>query len=222
MPDRISGTVEIIVVLIDEADGNAQALADLVSNWVRAVELGFFGPGWIRLQGEIATQGRRITGRLEGKHVPQAAFHVLWRMIRCFSKVKDKVEIFNVSHEGQPLEATRRVEIPALPQSIPFVVEYPEDLKRYLRVEIEFRAPLAPSERDVIIHGLFIWDALVAALAEEEWWGRRSDHESRMLSPAIIEHQVNGYYAGFECLHFIVWFGLRLHQRLTIERLTME
>jgi hypothetical protein len=38
----------------------------------------------------------------------------------------------------------------------------------------------------------------------------------------MIEHWVGGYFAGLECLDFIVWLALRLHRQLKIERLTME
>ena len=37
-----------------------------------------------------------------------------------------------------------------------------------------------------------------------------------------MEHEVDGYFASFACLHFIVWLGLRLNQRLIIERMTIE
>jgi hypothetical protein len=69
---------------------------------------------------------------------------------------------------------------------------------------------------------------MIEALADEEWWGQQTDpeseseYETRLLSPAMVEHWVDGYFASFECLYFIVWLGLRLHQRLVIERLTME
>ena len=175
MPDPISGTVEVIVVLGDEGHDDDQALVDLVSKWVDAVEIGFFGPGRMRPLDPIATGGGRMTGRLECERVAHAAFHVLWRMTRYFSKVKRKVETFNVFHEGHSLSTAEGAESRALPDSIPFVVEYPEDLKRYLRMEIEFRAPISPSDRDALFHALSIWDALVEALADDEWWGRR-DH----------------------------------------------
>jgi hypothetical protein len=221
IPERLTGTVEIIVTLADPAGGEPPALVELVSTWVRAVEIGFFGPGRIRLQA-VETQGQRVSGRMECEQVSQTAFHALSRMIQHFSKMIGRVESISLFHEGQRLAAEGGAAIPALPQSIPFAVEYPEDLKRYVRAEIEFRAPLAKVERDAVFGALAIWDALVEALGDEERWGQRIDYDTRLLSPAIVEHEVVGYFASFECLHFIVLLGLRLHQRLIIERITIE
>ena len=223
IPDRITGTVEIIVALADQASAEPPALVDLVPIWVRAVEIGFFGSGRIRLQGAVETQGKRVSASLECEQVSQTAFHALARMVQHFSKVKGRVESFSLFQGGGQLWAGESVvAIPPLPQSIPFEVEYPEDLKPYVRVEIEFRLPLTPSERDAIFDALAIWDVLVEALGDEERWGRKADYVTRLLSPAIVEHEVVGYFASFECLHFIVLLGLRLHQRLIIERITLE
>lgn len=222
IPDRITGTVEILAALAVDASAEPPALAELVSTWVRAVEIGLFGPGRIRPQGVLETRGRRVSGRFECEQVSQTAFHVLLRMIRYFSKVKGQVDSFDVFHDGQQVVPAGGMTLLALPQPIPFAVEYPEDLKRYVRVEIEFRRPLTPNERDTIFDAFSVWSAMIEALGEEEWWGRRSDRQSRLLSLSIVEHEVNGYYASFECLYFIVWLGLRLHQRLIIERITME
>ena len=63
---------------------------------------------------------------------------------------------------------------------------------------------------------------LIAAFGEAQRWGDRVDIETRLLNPRIVEHQVDGYFASFECLHLLVLLGLRLHQRLAIERLTLE
>jgi len=195
---------------------------DLMSTWVRAVEMGFFGSGRIWLRGNVEAQGQRVFARLECEQVSQTAFHALSRMIRHFSKVKGRVENINLFHEGQHLGVEGGTAIPALPQSIPFAVEFPNDLHADVRVEIEFRAPLAQSERDAIFGALAIWDVLVVALGDEERWEERVDSETRLLSPAIVEHEVFGYSAGFECLDFVVWLGLRLRPRLIIERITVE
>jgi hypothetical protein len=228
MPDLVTGTVEIAVELVDETGVDAQALADLASTWLRAVEIGLFGPGRIRGQADVKADGRRVSGGFECEDLSQTAFHALARMIRYFSKTKGKVKKFDVYHEGQRVVAAGKTVVPALPQSIPFELEYPEDLKRYLRVELEFRRALSPGERDAIFAALTVWDALIEALAEEEWWEQQGDseseseYESRLLSPAMVEHWVDGYFASIECLDFIVWLGLRLHERLTIDRITME
>jgi hypothetical protein len=226
--DRITGPVEIQIALADPATVPPQALADLVSTWIRAVGLGFFGPARITLQGEIETRGARIALSVHCEQVSRTAFRVLARLVRYFSKMTGKVKHFDVVCEGQRLVAARGAVVPALPKSIPFAVEYPEDLKRYVRVEIEFRLPLKPAERDAIFAAFSVWDVLIEALAAKEWWGQQrdpdsqSEYESRLVSPAVVEHQVDGYFAPFACLHFIVWLGLRLHPRLVIDRLTME
>ena len=220
-PDQITGAVELLAVLADDASAEPAALEELVSTWVRAVELGFWGTGSIRLQA-IKTQGHRVSGRLECEQVSQTAFHAFSRMIERFSRTKGQVESLNLSHAGQHLAVVGGEAIPTLPQSTPFIVELPYDLHADVRVEIEFRAPLPQVEREVISDALSVWDTLVKALGDQEQWGEESEYETRLLSPTIVEHEVFGYFAPFECLHFIVLLGLRLHQRLTIERITME
>ena len=223
IPDRITGKVQILITLADDAGVETRALVDLVTTWVRAVEVGFFGPGGIRLQGAVEAQGQRVAGRLECERVSQTAFLALSRMIQHFSKVKGRVESASLFREdGQRLAVEVGAAIPALPPSIPFAVEYPNDLHADVRVEIEFRAPLTQAERDALFDAFSIWDALVQVLGDQKQWGEESEYETRLLSPAIVEHEIFGYYASFECLHFIVWLGVRLHQRLSIERVTME
>jgi hypothetical protein len=221
IPERITGAVEILVALANEAGVEAPALLDLVSTWVRAVEVGFFGPGRIRLKA-VETQGQRVSGKLECEQVSRTAFHALSRMIRHFPKVKGRAEIVNLLHDGQDLVIEDGAAIPALVQSIPFAVEFPNDLHADVRIEIEFRAPLAQSERDAVFGALAVWDVLLEVLRDEEQWGERIDYDTRLLSPRIVEHEVFAYFAPFECLHFIVMLGLRLHERLIIERITME
>jgi hypothetical protein len=220
-PDQITGTVELLAVLADDASAEPAALVELVSTWVRAVEIGFFGSGRIRLQA-VKTPGHRVSGRLECEQVSQTAFHALLRMTQHFSKTKWQVESFSLSHEGQRLAVEGGEAIPALPQLIPFAVEFPNDLHADVRVEIEFRSPLDQEERDTFFRALSVWDTLVEALGDPQRWGEEREYETRLLSSAIVEHEVFGYFAPFECLHFIVLLGLRLHQRLIIERITME
>ncbi len=224
MPDQITGKVEIIVALADGNGVEPQALVALLSTWARAVDIGLFGSGRIHQQEYVETNGRQVSGRFDCERVPKAAFHLLVRMIRHFSQVKGRVESFSLLNEGgQRLVADGNVTIPSLTHSIPFAVEYPEDLKHYLHVEIEFRLPLTPRDRNAIFSALSVWDALIEAVADEKWWeGEESDYETRLLSPAIVEHQIEGYFASFECLDFMVFLCLRLHEGLAIERLTME
>src|SRR5436190_941016 len=90
IPDRLSGRVEILAALADEAGVEPQALVDLVSTWVRAVEIGFFGSGRIRVQEAVETHGKEVSASLECEQVSHAAFHALSRMIQHFSKVKGR------------------------------------------------------------------------------------------------------------------------------------
>jgi hypothetical protein len=221
-PDRISGTIDISVALAGEAAAEPQALVELLSTWIRAVEIGFFGPGRIRLQGAIDTQGRTVAGSIDCADLSATAVLALSRMIQRFSKVKGRIENVNFFHEGRHLAVRPEVTVPALSGSIPFEVEYPVDPRGDVRVEIEFLAPLAESERDAIFAALAVWDVLVEALGEEEHWGEEIDSDSRRLSPRIVEHATDGYFASFDCLYSVVWMGLRLHRRLPIERLTIE
>jgi len=223
MSDQISGTVEIVMALADDAAVEPSALVDLISTWVGAVELGLFGPGRLRLQGALETQSQRVRVTIECEHVPQAAFRGLSRMVQHFSKVRGRVESFELLYEGgQRLVADGAMMIPGLPQTPPFTLELPTDLHAAVRVEIEFRSPLAQSQRDAVFDALAIWDRLVEVLGDEEQWGERVDRDTRLLSPRLVEHEVIGYFASFECLHFVVLLGLRLHQRLSIERITIE
>lgn len=221
IPDQITGMVELFAALADDTSAEPAALVELVSTWVRAVEIGFFGLGRIRLQ-SVETEGHRVSGALICEQTSHTAFHALSRMIENYSKTKARVESFNLSHAGNRLAVVGDEAIPALPQSTPFTVELPYDLHADVRVEIEFRSPLAQEERDAIFGAFSIWDTLVKALGDQKQWGEESEYETRLLSPEIVEHEVFGYFAPFECLHFVVLLGVRLHQQLIIERITME
>ena len=122
--------------------------------------------------------GRRVSARLECEQLSPTAFRTLTLMIRYFSKVKNKVEDVRIFQERRGAVATGRAVVPALPRTIPFAVEYPEDLKRFVRVEIEFRNPLTPGERDAIFGALSVWDQLIEALADKEWWGQQQIRKS--------------------------------------------
>lgn len=223
IPDYITGRIQILISLADDVGVATSALADLVAKWIRAVEVGFFGPGRIGLLGEVDTLGHRVSAWLECAQVSEIAFHALSRMIQRFSEVKGRVESTCFLREDSSyLMKERDLTIPALPQSIPFTVEYSDDLHADVRVEIEFRMPLAQAEREALFSMLSIWDMLVEALGDPQRWGEEIEYDTRLLSPAIVEHEVFGYFGGFECLNFIVLLGLRLHKQVTIERITFE
>jgi hypothetical protein len=222
MPEFINGAVEITVVLDPHAGAQTSALAKLLATWARAVEIGFFGPARLRPLGTLETHGLRVSEKFACEHVPQTTFYVLSLMIRRFSDFEGQVESLEIFHDAQPVAPVARRAVPPVPQSIPFAVEYPEDLKQYLRVEIEFGRELTVSERDAIFDAFSIWDTLIETFGYQERGGRHVSYQSRLLSPAIVEHEVNGYYASLECLHYIVWMGLRLDQSLGVDRITME
>jgi len=224
IPDELTGTLDIRVSLSDQPGAEPGALVALLSTWARAVEIGLFGAGRVRRRGEIETRGHEVSTSFECDSVARVAFGALSRMIRRFSKVNGLVERTSLILDRQDMELERSVSrsIPPLPLSMPFEVEEPEDLKRYVRIEIEFRPELTPSQRDVIFDALGVWDVVVQALGDEERWTDRVDFDTRLLSPAIVEHQMDGYFAGVEGLQLIVLLGLRLHQSLTIDRITLE
>jgi hypothetical protein len=221
---EFTGKVRALFALGDDAEGgDAAALVDLVNTWIRAVELGFFGPAGIRLQGPIEARGTLVSGNMECASTPPAAFRTLSKMVERFAEAKGRVVIASMMGEnGERLGNDGLPAIPQLAASIPFVVERPEDLRREVRVEIEFRDAFGTAEQSVLVEAFSIWDAIVAALGNPQREPRGSEYDTRRLSPAIIEHTVFGYTAGFECFDLLVLFGLRLHPRHIIERITFE
>lgn len=216
--ERLTGHIELRVRL-DEAA--ADPVMRRVLTWVRAIEIGCFGTGRIRADA-IQVQGNEVRAELQCERLSVDAVDGLARLLLHLSVTQGGLDSVDLSHNGRPVAPKSEVTLPDLPSSIPFVVEYPEDLTPFVRVEIEFRAALAPGERDAIFDALGVWDVLIAAFGEAQRWGDRVDIETRLLNPRIVEHQVDGYFASFECLHLLVLLGLRLHQRLAIERLTLE
>lgn len=217
----ISGAIEISVELSDENGAKAAAIETLLFTWVRATEIGFFGPGRVR-NVSLETRGMCVFGRFECLHVSHAALHVLSKMIRRRPRLNTQVGGLDMLHDGQVVTPEWKEVAPPLPQSIPFLVEYPEDLKPYVRIEIEFGRELEVPERGAIFDALSIWDVLIETLEEERPEERYVRYENHLLSPAIVEHQVDGYYADFKCFDYIVWMGLRLRHRLRVDRITME
>lgn len=225
MPERVSGVVDLSVTLADGGVGSAGVpeLPDLVASWIRAVQIGLFGSGRMTAGGRVEIRGRAVVvERLVCERVPSMAFRALSRMIERFSSVVTAVEALDICRGAVRLEPAPGRWMPDAPASVPFELETPEDLKHYLRVEIEFRSPLADVERDAIFDAFHAWDRLTEALGVEAQWRRQRHCETRLLSPAIVEHQVDAYFAGIEGLNMIVCMVLRLHLHLPVERLTLE
>jgi hypothetical protein len=224
IPEGGTGIVRFHITLADEPGADARALADVVEMWVRAINLGFFGDARISVSEPIEARGRSVVGGMRCERVPSAAFQLLARMVSRFSRVRARVESIDIWREEghRSLVSRDPVEVPPLPETFPFPVDYPNDFHADVRVEVGFRSPLTPPEKDTIFDALSVWDALVEALADEERWAEVSDYETRLMSRSIVEHVVSGYFAGPEGFDLVVHMGLRLHQRLNIERLTME
>ena len=219
--ERLTGQIELRVALAGEGDAAARPVTRCVSTWVRAIEIGCFGPARVRVVA-IEVQGTEVRAELHCERLSASAVDGLARMLRHLSATQSGPERFTLTHNGRSVAPRSEVALPDLPDVVPFAVEYPAELTRFVRVEIEFHDVLAPGARDAVFDALATWDVLVAAFGDEQRWSARVDLETRLLSPRIVEHQVDGYFASFECLHLVVLFCVRLHQRLAIERLTLE
>ena len=220
-PERFTGPIELHARLADEDAAAAELVTRRVSSWVRAIEIGCFGTGRVHVEA-MQVQGNEVWAELRCEWLSAGAVDGLERLLQHLSATQARFDDVDLSHNGRPVAPKSEVILPDLPGSIPFAVEYPEDLTPFVRVEIEFRAALSPAARDAVFEALAVWDLLVAAFGEAQRWGDRVDLETRLLNPRMVEHQVDGYFASFECLHLLVLLALRLHQRLAIERLTLE
>jgi hypothetical protein len=222
-PD-VTGRVQFALTLADDAaGGDAAALADLLRTWIRAVELGFFGPAGIRLERPFETQGRTALAVAQCASVPWAAFCALSKMVARFSEAKSQSASASIiGDNGLYLGGDDGEAIPALPASIPFEVELAEDFHREVRVELEFRDAFGPAEEGDLVEAFAVWDALVAGLGDPAREPDGSEYETRRLNPAMIEHSVFGYIADEKCFDLVVLWGLRLHQHQAIERITFE
>lgn len=221
---NITGEVRVLFTLTDDTGTGASALAEVANFWARAVELGFFGPAVVGPHKPFETRGGgAVYADLACNNVPRTAFAALSRMISRFSAVKGRVASASmIGHDGQRLAGDTGAVIPVLPASIPFTVERPEDVRNEIRIEIEFRDAFGQPEQAALLEAFTVWDALVVGLGEPSRWPDGSEYDTHRLSPTMIEHSVFGYTAGYECFDLIVLFGLRLHQRHIIERITFE
>ncbi|WP_321801134.1 hypothetical protein [Caballeronia sp. J97] len=222
--DDVSGTVEIVISLAQAADSDAAALEECVARWLRAVEIGYFGPCQIRLDDIRRTRSSTIAFYLSCRRVSRTAFRAFSRIIECWSAVGEcRVDTLDIRQETGVVDTRDDgVPTPSLPLSLPFEVNQVDDLHAAVRVEIEFREPLTSNDRQAIFRALTLWKMLVDAFNPEELWEEPSDCVVRLLSPSVIECEITGYAAGFECLDFVIWLGVRLHQRRPIEAITFE
>lgn len=217
----LSGQILLRVTLSGNATAPTGSVVQRVSTWVRAIEIGCFGPGQIRIN-EIQTQGNEVIATMQCERLSKHAAEGLVILLNHLSATQTKIDSIHLSCNGQSIAPQSNFVPPDLPVSIPFLVEYPADLRHFVRIEIEFRSDLTASTREAIFDALKVWDVLISAFGEGASWNRRIDIETRLLNPRIIEHEVNGYFASFECLHMVILLGLRLHPYLAIERMTLE
>lgn len=224
IPEQITGTVQLQLALADEAGAHSLVLADLVTTWIHAVEVGLFGEGKMRLTKALEARGRSVIGGVRCECVATYAFRVLARMVRHFSNVTSSVEstLFYWEEGHRNLQSVDGAKIPSLPSQIPFTIEKVDDFHADVRVEIGFKNRLSPLDKEVIFDALSRWDTLIESLADEARWDEECEHETRMMSPFTVEHVVNGFFADPACFDLIVHMGLRLHRHLPIERMVFE
>lgn len=214
--NRVTGIVHIRLAFAEDGDGSG--LLALVATWVRAVDLGFFGPGEIRVRTPLDAGAKVLSGSFEAHGVSESVFYSLYRAIRLHGKV---LRADLRCEDGRRFSEAGAL-MPELPESLPFSMEYPRDAYKEVRIEIEFRAPLLPAELDGISAAFGVWDAMMGWLREDARPGVLAHSRTRLLSAAIVEHELFGYFASADCINLIAWLGRRLAERLPVERLTIE
>lgn len=216
--EPVGGLLELRVDVTGDA---AEAATRRIAVWTRAIEIGCFGAGRLRVQ-SLQTKDDVIFAQWRCERLPSSAIDGLARLLQHLSATRTPLDDVQLSLDGRAFTPSREVALPEPIGAPPFELEVNEDLKSFVRVEIEFRAALAPAARDAVFAALAVWDVLVAAFGDREHWDDEADLETRLLSPRIVEHQVDGYFASVECLYPVVGLALRLHPSLAIERLTLE
>lgn len=220
---EVTGKVRISLVIAEVGEALPEELASVVRTWVRAIQHGFFGAVEIRVHGDIETEGWVVSGSVECHRVPRAAFRALSKLVSRFAQRKMCVVRSIITGDaGQRLGDDSGATVPVLPPALPFTVEYPKYLRREVRVEIEFCHAFSQATWDVLLEAFHIWDVLVDAIGDPERSPDGSEYAVHRLSPSMIEHEIFGYIADFECLDFIVWLALRWHQHQRVERVTLE
>ncbi len=216
--ERVSGLLELRAGAAGDA---GEPVARRIGLWMRAVEIGCFGAGRVRAQ-SLQTLDGRIRAEWRCERLPSSAIDGLARLLQHVSATQARLDDIELVLDGRTFTPCAEVAMPGLPEVLPFELEINEDLKTFVRVEIEFRTPLTAAARDAVFAALAVWDVLVAAFGDIEHWNEQADLDTRLLSPRIVEHQFDGYFAAVECLYPIVQLALRLHPGRAIERLTLE
>jgi hypothetical protein len=216
----VSGVVHLTANLFDASAVEPGALVEEIKTWTRLVNAGGFATGRV-VRDEAEAAGRGVWARLECESVPLAALNALQRMVQrprgsgelAATAMLRRAEGGLLSAAHQPLR---------LPETFPFELEQPDDLRKLLRIEIEFRTPLAELDRAAVFGLLSMWDVLAEALGEPQGPDAVCEGHSRLLSPIILEHELIEYTPSWESLDYLVFLMLRLHESLPITRLTIE
>jgi hypothetical protein len=219
-PELVSGVVHLTANLRDASAAEPGAPVEDIKTWGRLVNAGCFATGRVvRLEAEGA--GGRVRARLECEDVPVAALNALQRMVQ---RPRDSSELATTAmlrRDGGGL-STSVHELLRLPDAFPFELEQPVDLRKLVRIEIEFRSPLAEPDRATVFGLLSMWDVLAEALGEPQGPDAVFEGYTRLLSPIIVEHEIIEYTPSWESLDCVVFLMLRLHESLPITRLTIE
>jgi hypothetical protein len=216
----VSGVVHLTANLLDASAVEPGALVEDIKTWARLVNAGGFATGRV-VRDEAEAAGRSVWARLECESVPLAALKALQRMVQRPRRSGELAATTMLRRaDGGPLSSAHQPL--RLPEAIPFELEQPDDLRKLLRIEIEFHSPLAKPDQERVSSLLSMWDVLAEALGEPQGPDAVFEGHTRLLSPIIVEHEVIEYTPSWESLDYVVFLMLRLHESLPITRLTIE
>ncbi|SEF26222.1 hypothetical protein ABL840_04050 [Variovorax sp. NFACC27] len=160
-----------LLLEVTPAQGPADAIEaaqQRLRNFIDGIGAGFFFPARLRPSAplELRVAGASVHGRVEVDDLPVTALGVLAGMLA------------DERHRDVFVQSARAVlgqrefdllidsgERPAMPESPPFEVEFPEDMggNYALLVEIEFVHPVPTDVGQQLLSSLALWDALVPA-----------------------------------------------------------
>lgn len=216
----VSGVVRLTANLLDASAVEPGALVEDIKTWGGLVNAGGFATGRVaRVEAEAA--GRSVSARLECESVPLAALNALQRMVQRPRGSGELAATTMLRRDEGGLSSSAHQPL-RLPDAFPFELEQPVDLRKLVRMEIEFRSPLAEPDRATVSGLLSMWDVLAEALGEPQGPDAVFEGHTRPLSPIIVEHEIIEYTPSWESLDYVVFLMLRLHESLPITRLTIE
>lgn len=221
-PASLTGTLELHVT--PEAslpDASATALRTAIEAFLRAVEIGLFGPVELGTRSGLAsgTDGS-LTLRVEVQDLPVGALRVLGGMLAC---VTTKV--------SAPMRAAARVLAdpraddllgvtatwPAGPAALPFSfgVHVPATVAPPLAVSIDFAAPLDAAFVDRLESDLRVWEALVCGGYPPADGPPGASFiaplQVRLDSPSTLRAATEGVHADDACFDALAHLLMRVH-----------